>query len=61
MGAPDSIKASQGSTYTFDDGRPEIVDSKREIQVKTLWLSQDSALDGYFRESGPTGLRLFNQ
>lgn len=66
MGAPNlsiSEHLQEVYIYKLPDGRPEIVDSRSEIQVKTLVASYHKIqrLTGTFVKDGPTGLRLFSE
>jgi DNA (cytosine-5)-methyltransferase 1 len=58
-----SISKHLQESYIFklNDGRPERVDQKSNIQVKTLVASYHKIqrLTGTFVQDGPTGLRLF--
>ena len=49
--------------YKLDDGRPEIITQKSQIQVKTLVASYHKIqrLTGTFVKDGPTGLRLLSE
>jgi DNA (cytosine-5)-methyltransferase 1 len=54
-------KHLQGSyLYKLDDGRPQIIDKKSKIKVKTLVASYHKIqrLTGTFVADGPTGVRL---
>jgi len=57
-----SISKHLQEKYLFkvDDGRPQIVDRKSQVQVKTLVASYHKIqrLSGTFVADGPTGLRL---
>ena len=46
--------------FKIDDGRPELIDSRSQIKVKTLVASYHKIqrLTGTFVKDGPTGLRL---
>lgn len=59
-----SISKHLQKTYIFkkDDGRPEIITSKSDVQVKTLVSTYHKIqrLTGTFVADGPTGLRLLS-
>jgi len=57
-------KHLQGSyIYKKDDGRPQVIDSKSDIQVKTLVSTYHKIqrLTGTFVRDGKTGLRLLSE
>ncbi len=60
-----SISKHLQESYLFkkDDGKPQIVDKKSNIQVKTLVASYHKIqrLTGTFVKGGETGLRLFSE
>ncbi|MED1608074.1 DNA cytosine methyltransferase [Cytobacillus kochii] len=60
-----SISRHLQDSYLFkkDDGKPQIVDSRSEIQVKTLVASYHKIqrLTGTFVKGGETGIRLFSE
>lgn len=60
-----SISKHLQKTYIFkkDDGRPEIISSKSDVQVKTLVSTYHKIqrLTGTFVADGPTGLRLLSE
>jgi len=49
--------------YKLDDGKPQIIDSQSDFQVKTLVASYHKIqrLTGTFVADGPTGLRLLTE
>ena len=53
----------QSYLFKKDDGKPQIVDSNSNIQVKTLVASYHKIqrLTGTFVKGGDTGLRLFSE
>lgn len=60
-----SISKHLQESYLFkkDDGKPQVVDKKSDIQVKTLVASYHKIqrLTGTFVKGGETGLRLFSE
>ena len=60
-----SISKHLQESYLFkkDDGKPQVVDMKSDIQVKTLVASYHKIqrLTGTFVKGGETGLRLFSE
>ena len=58
-----SERLQKSYIYKKDDGRPLVVDSNSDVQVKTLVASYHKIqrLTGTFVKDGETGLRLFTQ
>ena len=60
-----SISKHLQQSYLFkkDDGKPQIVDFKTDIQVKTLVATYHKIqrLTGTFVKDGKTGIRLFSE
>ena len=58
-----SKRLQKSYIYKFDDGKPEIIDRKSRIQVKTLVSSYHKIqrITGTFVKGGRTGLRLLSE
>jgi DNA (cytosine-5)-methyltransferase 1 len=58
-----SRKLQESYIYKLDDGRPQVITQKSEIQVKTLVASYHKIqrLTGTFVADGKTGLRLLSE
>ena len=52
-----------GYLFKLDDGRPQIIDRKSKVKVKTLVASYHKIqrLTGTFVKDGPTGMRLLSE
>jgi DNA (cytosine-5)-methyltransferase 1 len=58
-----SERLQESYLYKIDDGRPQIIDKKSKIKVKTLVASYHKIqrLTGTFVADGPTGIRLLSE